>query len=86
MYLAEKFEKFLELVNLNAYRGKYTEKQWNDEMKAPGIVIQFSSGPFSFGTTLPCPHCKTIGFYGPRKSPVEGETTRKYRACKFCGF
>jgi hypothetical protein len=66
----------------------YTESLWEQEMKSgQGIEILFSDGRrISFGTNLPCPDCKTVGFYGPRLIK-EGETiTRKYRACKFCGF
>ena len=67
--------------------GEYTEDQWFAEMQAPGIVISLPNGSsWSFGTILPCPQCKTVGFYGPRKYPLEGEVKRKYRACKFCGF
>lgn len=65
---------------------EYTEQQWKEEIKAPGITINFSEGPFAFGTILPCPLCKTVGFYGPRISGKEGENPRKYRACKFCGL
>lgn len=65
---------------------EYTEAQWEEEMKAPPIVIQFPLGPFSFGKQLKCPRCGTTGFYGPRKGEVEGKIIRKYRACKFCGL
>jgi len=66
----------------------YNEKQWEEEMKSPGIMIHFSSGmKFSFGSSLPCPQCETVGFYGPRISySSNGTVERKYRACKFCGF
>jgi hypothetical protein len=64
---------------------EYTERQWEEEMKAPLILLP-SGQVFPFGRALPCPQCKTIGFYGPRHSPSEGEIIRKYRACKFCGF
>ena len=62
-----------------------SEAQWAEEMEARGIVFTLSNG-YSFGGSLPCPNCKTIGFYGPRRNPPEGEIIRKYRACKFCGF
>jgi len=55
-------------------------------MKANPISLKLSNGSsFAFGRNLPCPQCKTIGFYGPRKDPIDNPT-RKYRACKFCGF
>ena len=65
---------------------EYTEDQWLEEMKAQPIIFQYPGGQFAFGTTLPCPACQTVGFYGPRIYPGQGEPTRKYRACKFCGF
>ncbi|KKS10957.1 MAG: hypothetical protein A3J30_00095 [Candidatus Wildermuthbacteria bacterium RIFCSPLOWO2_02_FULL_47_9c] len=61
---------------------KYTEEQWVEEMKAPGVLI---TPTFGYGRTLPCPNCKTVGFYGPRADDLV-KTTRKYRACKYCGF
>lgn len=66
---------------------KYTEKQWENEMKAPPVVLflPHENVTIILGTTLPCPNCKTVGFYGARRNP-EKEITRKYRACKFCGF
>jgi hypothetical protein len=64
----------------------YTEAQWQEEIKAPGVTINFPEGPFAFGTILSCPLCRTVGFYGPRISGKEGENPRKYRACKFCGL
>jgi hypothetical protein len=65
---------------------EYTEEQWFEEMKAPSIVFHFSGGPFAFGTTLRCPDCKTIGFYGARLERRENDVDRKYRVCKFRGF
>lgn len=59
---------------------KYTEKQWTEEMA-------LSSPLSSLGSCLRCPNCKTLGFYGPRVvQNNKGEITRKYKACKFCGF
>ena len=67
--------------------GEYTEQQWSTELQASGIEIKFPTGPFSFGTILPCPNCKTVGFYGARlNTSPEGKILRKYRACKFCGL
>jgi hypothetical protein len=67
--------------------GRYTEAQWEKEMEfgRPANIALPGGRVFAFGTTLPCPHCGTVGFYGPRISG-EGPTLRKYRACKFCGF
>lgn len=62
-----------------------SKAQWAEEMKTQGLIFSLPSG-YSFGGPLPCPCCKTIGFYGPRRNPPEGEITRKYRACKFCGL
>lgn len=62
---------------------RYTEKQWEEEMNVLPAEIQPGS---AFGRILPCPWCKTVGFYGPRKSVEQEKITRKYRACKFCGF
>lgn len=64
-----------------------TEDQWAEEMKADAIIIKKPDGSsFPFGRKLPCPCCQTVGFYGPRVSPSLEAPTRKYRACKFCGF
>ncbi len=63
---------------------EYTEKKWEEETKAPESMVLLPSGPFPF-RILACPQCNIVGFYGPRKAQ-EGEGTRKYRACKFCGF
>ena len=42
---------------------------------------------FSSGCTLSCPQCQSVGFYGPKLTvDNSGKATRKYRACKFCGF
>lgn len=62
------------------------ESQWAQEMKAEPIVFQNQNGQFGLGKSIPCPNCKTVGFYGPRVSPALEAPTRKYRACKFCGF
>ena len=61
----------------------YTEQQWQHEMDAGGWI-----GPYFLGTTIPCPDCGSFGFYGPRQEPPPPAMpiTRKYRACKFCGF
>ncbi len=63
---------------------EYTEKHWEDEKNSN--VFCGRHAPLG-GCSLPCPQCKTLGFYGPRASKnSEGKITRKYRACKFCGF
>ena len=61
---------------------EYTEKQWGEEMK-------ISSSSFCGGNhwpagscTIPCPQCGVAGFYGPR---IDSDS-KKYRACKFCGW
>ncbi len=70
-----------ELIKKIEDNPEFTEEQWESEMQSPGIQVELTSGPFSFGKSLPCPVCEVVGFYGPR---VAGQ--RKYRACKFCGF
>lgn len=65
----------------------YTEQQWAEEIEASGVAIKIPGFPlFEYGTTLPCPKCKTVGFYGARIAGSEGYNPRKYRACKFCGL
>jgi hypothetical protein len=51
----------------------YTEDDWDSE-----IAALFSER----GRPRKCPQCRRSGFYGPR----EAEGSRRYRACKFCGF
>jgi len=63
---------------------EYTEKQWEEEMRVGLFCGQHS--PFG-SCNLECPSCSEVGFYGPRKTENDkGEITRKYRACKWCGF
>ena len=65
---------------------EYTEKQWEEEMNLNKLCGQHPNWSSS-GCSLGCPQCKSIGFYGPKVTKNEaGEITRKYRACKFCGF
>lgn len=69
---------------------RYTEEQWQQEMNADDWIPVPSLGGFCFGTSIPCPDCGTVGFYGPRleeeqKTP-QRHIIRKYRMCKFCGF
>ena len=59
---------------------KYTEEQWEEEMRK----MRFCGGHQAFGScNLECPSCHEIGFYSPREIKSE---SRKYRACKWCGF
>ena len=51
----------------------YTEDDWDSEMAA--LYSERGCPPG-------CPQCGRSGFYGPR----EAEGSRRYRACKFCGF
>ena len=63
---------------------QFTEKEWEEEMKKS----YFCRKHWPTGScTMPCPNCKTVGFYGPRgREDESGNVPRKYRACKFCGF
>lgn len=64
----------------------YTEQNWEDEMRVNKFCGRHHSW-FSSGCMLSCPQCQSIGFYGPKLTADEaGKITRKYRACKFCGF
>lgn len=63
---------------------KYTEEQWAEDVNL-NEFCGLHKNWFSSGCTIPCPNCKTVGFYGPKQDPEENPT-RKYRACKFCGF
>lgn len=63
-----------------------TEKQWEEEMRLNKFCGRHPNW-FHSGCSLRCPHCQSVGFYGPKLSKNNaGEITRKYRACKFCGF
>ena len=65
---------------------EYTRQNWDEEMKVPGIGLTFLNG-YGFGSEIPCPLCKTVGFYGPRISgSIDRDDSRRYRACKFCGL
>lgn len=70
--------------------GQYAEDQWQKEMDADDWIVVPSQRGFAFGTSLPCPDCGTVGFYGPRLEEEQGtphrHIIRKYRMCKFCGF
>lgn len=71
--------------------GEYTEAHWQEDWNNAVCVIKLPGGrvaQLGLGTAnLPCPSCKTIGFYGPRIYPLPpAEPNRKYRACKFCGL
>ena len=57
-----------------------------EKVNIPIISRLLKIQTLTYGTVLPCPNCKTIGFYGAKKYPSSGEITRKYRACKFCGL
>ena len=72
----------------------YNETQWQEEMNRASDTIRTLGGQiFKLGlgtSNLPCPLCKTIGFYAPRIDPpiwpTSSPVNRKYRACKFCGL
>ncbi len=65
---------------------EYTEKQWEEEMRLDKFCGQHPNW-FHSGCSLQCPKCRSVGFYGPKVTVNNaGEITRKYRACKFCGF
>ncbi len=76
-------EKIKRILHWPWFWMKYTEKQWEEEMKIS--LSSFCGGQHwpAGSCTIPCPRCGTVGFYGPRGSSSNG---RKYRACKFCGF
>lgn len=64
---------------------EYTPEQWEEEMKI-GKYCGLHFPPLGVCNLL-CPSCKEVGFYGPREQRGStGEITRKYRACKWCGF
>ena len=64
----------------------YTEQNWEDDMRINKFCGEHANW-FSSGCTLPCPQCRSVGFYGPKVTADDsGKITRKYRACKFCGF
>ena len=56
---------------------KYTKENWIAE-----------NAVTSMGMRVACPECGVTEFYSPReaRNPKGGKETRKYRACKFCGF
>ena len=68
----------------------YTEENWQEEIDfdAANPPAAFWTGDryYAFGGRIPCPKCRTVGFYSPRREPETGEPKRKYRVCKFCGF
>ncbi|MBI2042718.1 MAG: hypothetical protein HYT21_03175 [Candidatus Nealsonbacteria bacterium] len=60
---------------------EYTEKQWEEEMRL-SVFCGHHTDSFHNGCILQCPKCGEVGFYGPRIDP----DSKKYRACKFCGW
>lgn len=65
----------------------YTENQWENEMDLNKFCGKHPN-LFHSGCTIPCPNCQAVGFYGPKitVNDTTEEITRRYRACKFCGF
>ena len=59
----------------------YGEDEWQQEMD----FVQVHGG-FQLGSTIRCPVCSALGFYGPRLEKRRDDVDRRYRACKFCGF
>ena len=71
----------------NEVKGEYTIAQWENDMQVNQFCGKHQNWFYS-GCTIPCPNCKNVGFYGP-KVTIDNNTkeiTRRYRACKFCGF
>lgn len=64
---------------------EYTEKEWGEEWDT---LLAEPCRHSNLGSCwMACLSCKTVGFFGPRIIQNQmGEITRKYRACKFCGF
>lgn len=64
----------------NEVKGEYAIAQWENDMQINQFCGKHQNWFYS-GCTMPCPNCKNVGFYGPK-----GDVSRRYRACKFCGF
>lgn len=65
---------------------QYAENHWEEEMRLNKFCGKHPNWFYS-GCTIPCPNCKSVGFYGPKVTENDaGEVIRRYRACKFCGF
>lgn len=63
----------------------YTEKEWDKEWAA--LLAEPCHHSMLGSCWMPCPNCNSVGFYSLRVIQNQaGEITRKYRACKFCGF
>ena len=65
---------------------EYTIAQWEQDMRLNEFCGRHTNW-FHSGCTISCPNCQNLGFYGPKVTTDEaGGVTRRYRACKFCGF